>query len=70
MSNKPKMAYSREVLWIEITVILNWRYRLEICYDLVWFGMVGMVWYGLVWFGMVWYGLVWFGMLEEDLQDI
>ena len=37
-------------LWTEIAVILNWRYRLEI-------------WYGLVWFDKVWYGFVWFGMV-------
>ena len=37
-------------LWIEIAVILNWRY------GMVWFGMVR---YGLVWFCclfVVWYG--------------
>jgi hypothetical protein len=26
---------------------------------MVWYGMVGMVWYGMVWYGMVWYGMVW-----------
>ena len=27
-------------LWIEIAVILNWRY------SMVWYGFVGIVWYG------------------------
>ena len=27
---------------------------------MVWYGMVGMVWYGMVWYGMVWYGMVWY----------
>ena len=37
-------------LWIEIAVILkcNWRYRLEIWYGLVWFGMVLLVGGGVV----------------------
>ena len=58
--NKPKMAYSRDLpkmavwhvaLWIKIAVILYWRQRLKIWYDLVWFDIV---WYGFV--GKIWYG--------------
>ena len=29
---------------------------------MVWYGMVGMVWYGMVWYGMVWNGMGWNGM--------
>ena len=53
------MAYSRDfpkmasvALWIEIAVILNWRY------GVVWFGMV---WYGFG--GIVWYG---FSMITSE----
>ena len=34
-------------LWIEIAVILNWRYRLNIWYGLVWFGMELLVYFGM-----------------------
>ena len=31
---------------------------------MVWYGVVGMVWYGMVWYGMVWYGMVWYGTVR------
>ena len=31
-----------------------------VCFDLVWYGMHGMVGWGLMWCGVVWYG--WHGV--------
>ena len=64
-----KWPYSSVALWIDIAVILNWRYG-KVCYCFYWFGMVWFGWYGwydLEWFGMVCYGLLWFVLVCHGL---
>ena len=60
------------------------RQRGKITQDMVWYGMVCMVWYmyGMVWYGMygmvyvwygicmVWYGMVWYGMVRYGMYGM
>ena len=42
--------------------VLQWRIRVAL-HDLVWCGVVVVVWCGVVWLGVVCYGVVWCGVV-------